>query len=314
MRQPVSVLGMHLAGAAHVRAWPGFERLARPCPCMGRRHAGLSGRAGVCVHDAGCRAGSRQASTGSRAQVREVWDTFLVCARLGTQCVEAYVISMAGAASDVLAVELLKREACRKVSSGCMRGWLSRNEGAQVGWNSCPDPALGASNAGVVSDVLAVELLERAACRRVCPPARAGLCNASERPAAGQQPDQIAAPAVASPGARHASCQGKPSRLSVHAGGRRAGQGGVQPGPGRARRAAAGDAARPGRCGSCGRLPALCGLVPLIPQVGHPFVAACPSASGLRGVHAIRLRTGIQTATRLSWWPWTLVGAWWQLS
>ena len=46
-----------------------------------------------------------------------MWDTFVVLARLGSQCVEAYVISMAGSASDVLAVELLKREACRKVQS-----------------------------------------------------------------------------------------------------------------------------------------------------------------------------------------------------
>ena len=48
-------------------------------------------------------------------QVKEVWETFLVCTRLGPQCVEAYVVSMTSAASDVLAVELLKREACRKV-------------------------------------------------------------------------------------------------------------------------------------------------------------------------------------------------------
>ena len=49
--------------------------------------------------------------------MQEVWDTFVVLARLGSQCVEAYVISMASRASDVLAVELLKREACRKVGT-----------------------------------------------------------------------------------------------------------------------------------------------------------------------------------------------------
>ena len=51
------------------------------------------------------------------AQMQEVWDTFVVLARLGSPCVEAYVISMASHASDVLAVELLKREACRKVGN-----------------------------------------------------------------------------------------------------------------------------------------------------------------------------------------------------
>lgn len=55
------------------------------------------------------------------AQVAEVWETFLVCARLGTQCVEAYVISMASCTSDILAVELLKREACRKVPAQQLR-------------------------------------------------------------------------------------------------------------------------------------------------------------------------------------------------
>ena len=63
------------------------------------------------------------------AQVQEVWDTFVVLARLGSPCVEAYVISMASSASDVLAVELLKREACRKVGScyECMLCQLSED-------------------------------------------------------------------------------------------------------------------------------------------------------------------------------------------
>ena len=62
-------------------------------------------------------------------QVKEVWDTFVVMARLGTQCVEAYVISMAGSVSDILAVELLKREACRKVRASA-QGSGSRISGA----------------------------------------------------------------------------------------------------------------------------------------------------------------------------------------
>ena len=43
--------------------------------------------------------------------VCEVLDTFRVAAELGTTCLGAYVISMAHSASDVLAVELLQREA-----------------------------------------------------------------------------------------------------------------------------------------------------------------------------------------------------------
>jgi len=43
--------------------------------------------------------------------VREVLDTFEVAAELGTEVLGAYVISMARTASDVLAVELLQREA-----------------------------------------------------------------------------------------------------------------------------------------------------------------------------------------------------------
>jgi phosphoenolpyruvate carboxylase len=43
--------------------------------------------------------------------VREVLDSFRTAAELGTQSLGAYVISMASSASDVLAVELLQREA-----------------------------------------------------------------------------------------------------------------------------------------------------------------------------------------------------------
>ena len=49
------------------------------------------------------------------AEVKEVLATFRVAAQLGTTCLAAYVISMARNASDVLAVELLKREACLSV-------------------------------------------------------------------------------------------------------------------------------------------------------------------------------------------------------
>ena len=45
------------------------------------------------------------------AQVREVIDTFSVAADMGGESLSAYVISMARKPSDVLAVELLKREA-----------------------------------------------------------------------------------------------------------------------------------------------------------------------------------------------------------
>ncbi len=45
------------------------------------------------------------------AAVREVLETFRVAAELGPHALGAYVISMAGAPSDVLAVELLQREA-----------------------------------------------------------------------------------------------------------------------------------------------------------------------------------------------------------
>ena len=44
-------------------------------------------------------------------EVKEVLDTFRVVAELGTGSLGAYVISMTSAASDVLAVELLQREA-----------------------------------------------------------------------------------------------------------------------------------------------------------------------------------------------------------
>eukprot|EP00967_Tisochrysis_lutea_P058405 scaffold74293_cov18-Tisochrysis_lutea.AAC.1 len=64
--------------------------------------------------------------------VREVLDTCRTVARLGAGCLGAYVISMAKRASDVLAVELLQREAnfqvcvCMsrmyKVGQGCYSG------------------------------------------------------------------------------------------------------------------------------------------------------------------------------------------------
>lgn len=51
------------------------------------------------------------ACTHTRWQVREVLDTMRTAARLGTSSLAAYVISMSQAASDVLAVELLQKEA-----------------------------------------------------------------------------------------------------------------------------------------------------------------------------------------------------------
>ncbi len=52
----------------------------------------------------------------------QVIDTFKVAADVGPESVSAYVISMATHASDVLAVELLKREACLVVRiDGCSR-------------------------------------------------------------------------------------------------------------------------------------------------------------------------------------------------
>ena len=47
----------------------------------------------------------------------QVLDTFKVAAELGPESLSAYVISMATRPSDVLAVELLKREASLAVSS-----------------------------------------------------------------------------------------------------------------------------------------------------------------------------------------------------
>ena len=55
------------------------------------------------------------------ARALQVIDTFKVAAELGSESLGAYVISMAHTASDVLAVELLKREACHLVS-GVGRG------------------------------------------------------------------------------------------------------------------------------------------------------------------------------------------------
>ena len=49
-------------------------------------------------------------------EVREVLDTFKVAARLGSASLGAYVISMAQQASDVLAVELLQKEARLQVA------------------------------------------------------------------------------------------------------------------------------------------------------------------------------------------------------
>jgi phosphoenolpyruvate carboxylase len=49
-------------------------------------------------------------------EVKEVLDTFRVAARIGTQSLGAYIISMAQCASDVLCVELLQREARLTVS------------------------------------------------------------------------------------------------------------------------------------------------------------------------------------------------------
>lgn len=46
----------------------------------------------------------------------QVMDTLKVAAEMGPESISAYVISMATRASDVLAVELLKREAWLVVS------------------------------------------------------------------------------------------------------------------------------------------------------------------------------------------------------
>jgi phosphoenolpyruvate carboxylase len=53
-----------------------------------------------------------------------VLDTFRVAARLGSASLGAYVISMAQRASDVLAVELLQKEARSQVRArwGCWAG------------------------------------------------------------------------------------------------------------------------------------------------------------------------------------------------
>ena len=58
-----------------------------------------------------------QKSKTHAGQVREVLDTFRVAARLGRDSLGAYVISMARAASDVLAVELLQKEARAQVAA-----------------------------------------------------------------------------------------------------------------------------------------------------------------------------------------------------
>lgn len=51
-------------------------------------------------------------------EVREVLDTLKVAARLGRGSLGAYVISMTKGASDVMAVELLQREAKMQVGGG----------------------------------------------------------------------------------------------------------------------------------------------------------------------------------------------------
>jgi phosphoenolpyruvate carboxylase len=60
--------------------------------------------------------------------VREVLETFRVAARLGNKSLGAYVISMSQAASDVLAVELLQKEARMQVG-----GWVGVGVGLGQG-------------------------------------------------------------------------------------------------------------------------------------------------------------------------------------
>lgn len=62
-------------------------------------------------------------------QVREVLDTMRVAARLGSGSLGAYVISMSQAASDVLAVELLQKEARLMVGATGMTGRSFCNSG-----------------------------------------------------------------------------------------------------------------------------------------------------------------------------------------
>jgi hypothetical protein len=69
------------------------------------------------------------------SEVREVLDTCRVVAQLGTACLGAYVISMARGASDVLAVELLQREALFQVCvcvCVCVCGWVGGRVGVKV--------------------------------------------------------------------------------------------------------------------------------------------------------------------------------------
>jgi len=63
----------------------------------------LSGKRPLIPHDMPC-----------NAQVQEVLDTFRVAAELGPESLGAYVISMCRTASDILAVELLQKEAGNK--------------------------------------------------------------------------------------------------------------------------------------------------------------------------------------------------------
>eukprot|EP00884_Botryococcus_braunii_P017055 jgi/Botrbrau1/4032/Bobra.0016s0039.1 len=56
------------------------------------------------------------------AEVREVLDTLRVASEMGRESIGAYVISMASSASDVLAVELLKREAIHVGKGHVVRG------------------------------------------------------------------------------------------------------------------------------------------------------------------------------------------------
>ncbi len=61
---------------------------------------------------------TRLAPPPKKTKVEEVLATLRVAARLGNDSLGAYVISMAQKASDVLAVELLQKEARSQVGGG----------------------------------------------------------------------------------------------------------------------------------------------------------------------------------------------------
>lgn len=63
-----------------------------------------------------CEIGILKALRADAGQVREVIDTFRTAAEMGPESLSGYVISMATNPSDVLAVELLMREAAFLVS------------------------------------------------------------------------------------------------------------------------------------------------------------------------------------------------------